>query len=125
MELIDFSIADPKQEDYLFHVAVNGDDRPIGYACFGPTPLTDGTYDLFWIAVDPTYAGQGIGTQLMRAVEQEVHNRHGRLLIIETSSSEDYEETREFYLQRGCIQAETIKDFYRPGEDRVLFVKWV
>ncbi len=123
LELIDYSIANPNQQDYFFHVAVNGDDLPIGYACYGPTPLTEGTYDLYWIAVDPAHAGLGIGTHLIQAVEEDVRCRNGRLLLIETSSDDDYELTRMFYLKRGCNQVETIKDFYRPGEDRVVFVK--
>jgi ribosomal protein S18 acetylase RimI-like enzyme len=123
LQFIDFSIADPKQQDYFFQVAVNGDDQPIGYACYGSTPLTEGTYDLYWIAVDPSHAGQGIGTQLMQAVEQDLRAHEGRLLIIETSSDDDYEQTRKFYLNRGFAEAERIKNFYRPGEDRVTYYK--
>ena len=123
MELIDFSIDNPNQKDYLFHLAVNEDNLPVGYACFGPTPLTEGTYDLYWIAVDQAFTGQGIGTRLMQAVEQSVCERQGRMLLIETSSDEKFEPARDFYLKTGYILVETIHDFYRPGEDRVTYAK--
>ncbi len=123
LELIDFSIANPHQKDYQYFIAADEHDQPIAYVCYGPTPLTEGTYDLYWIAVDPGYAGKGIGTQLMQAVEQDIRQRQGRMLIIETSSSEHYEATRQFYLKKGYALVETIHDFYRPGEDRVTYIK--
>jgi len=123
LELIDAAILDPEQKDYLFLLAVDESDQPIGYACYGPTPLTEGTYDLYWIAVVADLSGKGIGTSLLKAVERDIQQRKGRMLIIETSSSEEYEKTRQFYIKNGYPLAETIKDFYRPGEDRVTFIK--
>ena len=123
LELIDAAILDPEQKDYLFLLAVDEADQPIGYACYGPTPLTDGTYDLYWIAVVADLSGKGIGTSLLKAVEKDIQQRKGRMLIIETSSSEEYKKTRQFYIKNGYPLAETIKDFYRPGEDRVTFIK--
>jgi GNAT superfamily N-acetyltransferase len=123
LELVDVAINDPSQIDYLFLLAVDDNDQPIGYACYGPTPLTDGTYDLYWIAVSSELSGKGVGTILLRAVEDDLRSRNGRLLIIETSSGDAYEKTRKFYLKNGYPLAETLKDFYRPGEDRVTFIK--
>ena len=124
IELLDIYLKDPVQEDYQFSVAFDHDSQMIGYLCYGPTPLTEGTYDLYWIAVDPQYAGQGVGTLLMRQLESILKANHGRLIVIETSSSQQYALTRQFYLKNGYVLAETIKDFYRPGEDRVTFVKY-
>jgi GNAT superfamily N-acetyltransferase len=123
LELVDIALNDPEQIDYLFLLAVDGSDQPIGYACYGPTPLTDGTYDLYWIAVSSDLSGKGIGTSLLQAVEEDIKSRNGRMLIIETSSSEGYEKTRQFYLKNAYPLVETIKDFYRSGEDRVTFIK--
>jgi ribosomal protein S18 acetylase RimI-like enzyme len=125
IELLDIYLEDPAQEDYEFFVASDNDSQMIGYICYGPTPLTEGTYDLYWIAVDPRYGGQGIGTLLMRQLESTLKAKHGRLVVIETSSSQQYKLTRRFYLKNGYVVAETIKDFYRPGEDRVTFVKYL
>lgn len=123
LELVDIALNDPDQMDYLFVLAVGDSDRPIGYACYGPTPLTEGTYDLYWIAVASDLSGKGIGTSLLKAVEEDLQSRKGRMLIIETSSSDGYEKTRQFYIKNGYPLTETIKDFYRPGEDRVTFIK--
>jgi ribosomal protein S18 acetylase RimI-like enzyme len=123
LELVDIAINDARQSDYLFILAVDDHDQPVGYACYGPTPLTEGTFDLYWIAVSAELEGKGIGTSLLRAVEDDLRSREGRMLIIETSSSEAYDKTRQFYLKNGYPLVETIKDFYRPGEDRVTFIK--
>jgi GNAT superfamily N-acetyltransferase len=123
LELIDIALNDPQQKDYLFALAVDDNNQSIGYACYGPTPLTDGTFDLYWIVVDQKKAGQGVGSLLLHAVEEDVLKRKGRLLIIETSSSDGYDQTRQFYLKNNYLLMEIIKDFYRPGEDRVTFVK--
>ena len=69
----------------------------MGYACFGPHPLTQGTYDLYWIVVDPVAQGHGIGHALLAGVEAEVLARGGRLLLVETSSTSAYASARRLY----------------------------
>jgi GNAT superfamily N-acetyltransferase len=123
LELIDIFLEQPGQKDYFFSLAVNDEDHPVGYACFGPTPLTQGTFDLYWIVVDPELAGQGVGTLLLHFVEHIILSCWGRMLVIETSSAENYACARNFYLKNGYILIETIQDFYRPGEDRVTYIK--
>lgn len=125
MELVHIFFAQPEQKDYDFSIAVDEKDWAIGYACYGPTPLTDGTYDLYWIAVDPEYAGKGIGTRLLNSIEEKMVACNARLIVIETSSDQVYGLTRQFYLKNGYFLAETIKDFFRDGEDRVTYVKRV
>ena len=55
MELIDIVLKDPNQKDYRIHCRVDEQDRTIGFICYGPTPMTQGTFDLYWIAVDPDF----------------------------------------------------------------------
>ena len=123
MELVYHSVDHPDQKDYSFFISTDEDDIPVGYACYGPTPLTQGTFDLYWIAVDPAYAGLGIGTLLLAAVEEEVKQRRARMLIIDTSSAPSYAMTRQFYLKNHYTLTETIPDYFRDGEDRVTFIK--
>jgi ribosomal protein S18 acetylase RimI-like enzyme len=124
-ELLDIYLEGVGQKDYYF-VAAEGENEVVtGFACYGPTPLTDGTYDLYWIGVDPDWAGKGVGSQILREVEERIKQAGGRLLLIETSSSPVYALTRKFYLKNNCTLAETIRDFYRPGEDRVTYVKYL
>ena len=52
MELINIYINDENQKDY--EIFVDEEEKVIrGYVCIGPRPLTTGTYDLYWIAVNP------------------------------------------------------------------------
>jgi ribosomal protein S18 acetylase RimI-like enzyme len=108
--------------DYEFIGAFDGDDL-IGYACFGATPATDRTYDLYWIAVHPRAQRGGAGAALMTEVERQLDERRARLVVIETSSRDDYAPTRRFYHKRGYGEAARVRDFYSPGDDRVVLSK--
>lgn len=99
------------------------DGTLAGYACFGPTPSTDRTFDLYWIAMHPDAQGSGGGSRLLGEVEQRLRNRAGRLIVVETSSRDDYLPTRHFYEARGYSEAARIRDFYAPADDRVIYTK--
>jgi len=122
LELLESVVNDPKQQDYEVAVADLG-DHVAGYVLFGPVPLTEGNYDLYWIAVDPNSQGRGVGRRLMKHVEDQVRQRGGRLLCLETSSQGGYQRTRAFYEQAGYLEESRIRDFYRPGDDRLTYVK--
>lgn len=94
-----------------------------GYVCFGHTPCTEGTYDLYWIATDPALQGRGVGRTLERAVEEEVRARRGRMVLIETASKDSYAATRAFYDRAGYCEVARVPDFYAPGDDRVIYAK--
>jgi GNAT superfamily N-acetyltransferase len=108
-----------------FYSAVGSDidGDLVGWICWGPTPCTLGTYDLYWMAVDPRFQGSGIGTALLEEMECRVAGL-ARLMIIETAGRPDYAGTRAFYEGRGYRAAATIPDFYAPGDDQVVFVKY-
>lgn len=102
-----------------------GDTGPtlVGYACYGATPGTDRTYDLYWIAVHPAFQGEGDGTRLLDEVERRLRERDARLLVVETSSREEYEPTRRFYEARGYRRVAVLADYYAPGDGRVVYIK--
>ncbi len=125
MELVDIFLSRPEQQDYFVYVAESDSARISGYLCFGPTPLTAGTYDLYWIAVHPEFQNQGIGKKMLTFLEQEVTRLQGRLIIIETSSQKKYASTQAFYLRSGYQLAAQIKDFYQPGDDRMIYSKYI
>ncbi len=108
---------------YLFLGAFTPEEVLVGYACWGPTPATDRTWDLYWIAVDTALQGAGIGTILLQEVERRLVGQHARMLIAETSSRSDYSATRRFYQRLGYREAARVRDFYAPGDDRIMFVK--
>ena len=95
-----------------------------GWICWGPTPCTLGTYDLYWMAVDPEAQGTGIGTALLLEMERRLAGV-ARLIVIETAGRPDYSATRAFYQVRGYTPVSIIPDFYAPGDDQVVFVKKV
>lgn len=97
--------------------------RAVGFAHFGPAEITDGTWYLFWIAVDRASHGHGYGAQLLRRVEDEVRGRDGRLLLIETSNLPRYAATRSFYERTGYARECMIRDYYSVGDDKIVFSK--
>jgi ribosomal protein S18 acetylase RimI-like enzyme len=120
MELVDLALGTAKSE-YEAQVV---DDRGVqGYVLFGPTPMAEGVFDLYWIAVDPKRQGEGLGQLLLRFVETEVRTRGGRMLLIETSSKRSYAPTVRFYQRAGYREISRIKDFYRIEDDKVVFSK--
>lgn len=107
---------------YNFIVARDG-DRVLGFACYGRRDLTNGVFDLYWIAVDPDARSSGVGRRLLAASEEAVRQAGGRMLIAETSGTPHYEPTRKFYINTGYAMEATIKDFYSEGDDLAIFVK--
>ncbi|PYP37935.1 MAG: N-acetyltransferase [Gemmatimonadetes bacterium] len=120
VELLDESLAG--DDDYQFVGAFEG-DQLVGYACWGPTPGTAATSDLYWIVVNRDHQGRGIGTQLLAEVEQRLTTHDARLVVVETSSRPDYAPTRSFYEARGYTRTATIPGYYAPGDDLVVFTK--
>jgi ribosomal protein S18 acetylase RimI-like enzyme len=95
----------------------------VGYICYGPTPMTDGTFDLYWIAAAPEVRGQGIGAALVSAMEGEIRRRNGRLVRVETSAMEAYGPTRGFYRSMQYMEEARFRDFYKVGEDLIILSK--
>ena len=123
-ELIDLYLNLPGQKDYIVDVLEEDSGRVVGYATWGPAPLTDGTYDLYWIAVSPEAQGKGYGKMLLHRVEKKIEEEKGRALIIETSSQPRYESTRQFYLKQQYQEVARIADFYRANDDRIIYAKF-
>lgn len=96
--------------------------RVAGWICWGATPCTQGTYDMYWLAVDPARHGAGIGSQLVREMERRLSGT-GRLIVVETADRPDYAPTRAFYEGRGYERAATIPGYYAPGDDLVIYTK--
>ncbi len=123
MELIDIVLKDPDQKDYEIYCAVNIEDQPVGYVCYGPAPMTQGTFDLYWIAVAPRYQGEGIGSALLYFVERVAREKKGRMILIDTSSTPEYERTQRFYKRHGFGEIARVPDYYHPGNDRITYCK--
>jgi len=121
-EVIDAYLSDPVKSGYHTLIAEDGEGL-AGYICFGETPCTIGTWDIYWVAVAREKRGRGIGKALSEAAETAIKKAGGRMAIIETSSTPLYENTRNFYLNRNYELVARIPDFYMPGDDKLILQK--
>ncbi len=122
-EVIDSYLKSPYQSGY--HIQVAELELLVGYICYGPTPLTKGTWDIYWLTVSRKEQGRGVGGTLMAFVEDEIKKAKGKLVVIETSSTPVYERTRRFYRRYGYEAICRLPDFYAPGDDKLIFQKWL
>ena len=120
LELVDAALTDP-QSGYLATVAY--EDELLGYICYGPTPMTAATWDLYWVAVSPTAQGRGIGRALHDAFITVMRARGGRHVRIETSSQESYAATGGFYERLGYEMAGRLREFYADDDDLLIFYR--
>jgi ribosomal protein S18 acetylase RimI-like enzyme len=126
LELIDEWLELGEHSGYLTYVLEASDEdtsEVLGYVCFGSTPLTESTFDLYWIAVDKSKHRGGVGKKLLKFAEEEIVRRGGRMLLIETSSQETYDGTIQFYERTGYELVGKIPEYYKPGDDKLIFAK--
>jgi ribosomal protein S18 acetylase RimI-like enzyme len=126
LELIDEWLELGEHSGYLTYVLEARDEDSsavLGYVCFGPTPLTESTFDLYWIAVDKSKHRGGVGKRLLKFTEEEIVRRGGKMLLIETSSQETYGGTIQFYERTGYDLVGKIPEYYKPGDDKLIFAK--
>jgi GNAT superfamily N-acetyltransferase len=105
-------------------IAIEEEGTLLGFAYYGPAPMTEGTWQLWWIAVRKDQQGKGVGSRLLRFVENDICDTHqGRVLFIETGSLPHYELTRAFYRKHGYEEHALLQDFYAVGDSMVVFRK--
>ena len=121
-EVIDCYLSDPEQSGYSVQVAEAGTEV-AGYIAYGTAPLTEGTWDIYWLAVAPGRQRQGLGRSLLEFAEGEIGRAQGRLILIETSSIPGYDRTRRFYLSLEYLVVCRIPDYYAPGDDKLVYEK--
>lgn len=124
IELVEERLNKGVGSGYQF-VFAERDGRVVGYACFGHIPCTRSSYDLYWIAVHDGMRRHGLGTELLKRSERRIAEQGGTRIYVETSSRAQYESTRAFYTGRGYGVDAVMKDFYAPGDDKVVFLKTV
>ena len=111
----------PESEDIWFTKTIN--DLPVSIGYCAPEKLTDGTYNLYAIGVHKEHQRTGIGSEMMTYIEDYLSSLSTRILIVETSSDSQYKSTRQFYLSLGYTREAIISDFWKAGEDKIVFWK--
>lgn len=121
IEVIDATFH-PK-EDYRVLAAADPQQRMLGFVSYGPIPLTENRFDLYWIAVDPQQGRHGIGTMLLAEMEKRLSGNTPVHIYIDTSSTEGYLPARRFYEKQGYEIVAHVRDFYRNGDDKIVYRK--
>ena len=118
LELFDAGLAG----DYALFGAER-DGRLVGYVCLGKASLTAASWYLYWMCVHPVAQRLGIGRALQRRAEAFVRSQGGERIVLETSGRSDYGPARHFYERAGYLPVGRIPDFYRPGDDCLIYSK--
>jgi GNAT superfamily N-acetyltransferase len=122
VELVEERLARGVASGYHF-VFAERDGEVLGYACHGPIACTRSSYDLYWIAVRNGLRGHGLGRALLTRAEERIRELGGTRVYVETSSRPLYDPTRAFYLRCGYREQARLRDFYAPGDDKVILVR--
>ena len=122
-EVIECFLNEGCTSGYRVWVAVEGTGNVIGYVCFGQTPLTEGTWDIYWIAVAGTWRGRSVGRALLQHAEAEIRDGDGRMILVETSSKPEYQQAMILYGRMGYLPVSVITDFYAPGDSKITLQK--
>jgi len=123
--LADHFTSDPDANGPEGHICVTCevDGRIVGFAYYAETEYADRTWFVWWVAVEKGTQGKGVRRQLLTYAEEDARRRGGRLMFIETSGTPAYEPTRRFYLRNGYDREAVLRDYYRDGDDKVVYRK--
>jgi len=124
LEIIDDYFLDSSKGDYMFIVA-ESEGKIIGYVNFGPTPCTQISWDIYWIAVKKEFMNKGLGKILLKMAEDKIRLLKGVNIWVETSSRKDYDPTRAFYIKQEYKISSELTDFYSLGDNKVIFHKLI
>lgn len=110
-------------ETEAFWLTCHRDGQAVGLCYTVPEELAEGTWNMLALAVRPDLQGKSIGAALVKAAEQFLKDKDQRLLVVDTSGSDDFALTRKFYVQNGYEEEARIRDFWADGDDKVIFRK--
>ncbi len=120
-DLLNEMLRAPAGTDIWFTCEIDG--LPVGVAYLAPERMTNGTWNLYWIAIHPNYQRQGHGKAILCHIEQWLAEQKQRVLIVETAGVDDFNYVRKFYAANGFEAEARIRDFYDAGVDKVVFRK--
>jgi ribosomal protein S18 acetylase RimI-like enzyme len=121
-EVLDDALAEGANGHYQ-SFAAEEDGTLVGWVCFGPTPCTVDTFDIYWLVVAPQKQRNGVGAYLMQYATNLIKSRNGRMIVAETSGHSRYQSTRRFYERMNYSPVSRVRDFYALGDDKVIYVK--
>lgn len=120
-EMISDYFNNAETEDHWFTFLI--DEKPVAIGYCIPEKLTEGTYNLLAIGVSQNAQRKGVASAMMEYIEQQLKQNNGRLLLVETSSDDAQMAARKLYQKIGYKQVAVIDDFWKEGEDKIVFLK--
>lgn len=123
IEIADLVLMKRDNGEYQVFCYYDSEDQFMGYICFGPIPMTDSSYDLYWIAVDKKVRGKGVASALVRFMEEQVRRQGGEKIYVDTSTTPQFGAARVFYEKHGYQCVSVLDDFYREGDHKIIFMK--
>ena len=121
LSLADETFEKGEENSGYFWICLTEDAEVIGFTCFGPNPSSVHSWDLYWIAVHEEYRKKHYGSVLLKESEERIRDLGGRIVWIETSGRPLYQPTRHFYLKNGYELEATLREFYGPGDDKLVY----
>lgn len=123
VELVSENLAKGSASGYEFLFVESQEKGTLGYSCYGRIPGTKNSYALYWIAVHEKFRNLGIGRILLKETEADIFNKDGTGIYVETSSRQQYNATRAFYVNNDYHLKAQFEDYYDKGDDLVFFIK--
>ena len=108
--------------DYYFLGTWENDGSLSSFICFGPTPMTFGTYDMYWIGTADQHQRKGLARKLFNEMNVVLKQKNARMVRIETSGKDNYVSTRSFYENIRLVEEARLKDFYSVGDDLIIYM---
>ena len=119
--LVDETCSRGSEESGYFWMKIVDEGKIVAFATYGNNPCSVHSFDLYWIAVRNDARGKSYGSLLLRSIEDDVRERGGKILWIETSGRAQYKPTEAFYVRKGYELAASLKDFYGPGDPKQIY----
>lgn len=120
-ELLDIYMFNELQKDYQFFATLEDDQSFSSFICFGPTPMSSNTYDLYWIGTHPNHRRKGLAAKLIDFMKAYMLEQQAKIIRVETSSQELYGGTVSFYDSLNFNEEARIRDFYKDGDDLIIY----
>jgi len=123
MSLLDETFESGEEKSGYHWIRLIESGKVIAFATYGPNPCTMHSWDLYWLAVSEEQRNKHIGSFLLKKVEERTKTLGGRILWIETAGRPLYEPTRHFYIKNDYELESTLREYYGPGDDKLVYRK--
>ena len=123
LEIADETLKKGSEASGYFWMKITDEDGLIAFANYGKNAFSTHSWDLYWIAVHQNSRNKKLGSVLLKAIEEDVKNRGGKILWIETSGRPLYASTESFYRKNNYELQASLREFYGPGDPKQIYSK--